>query len=561
MIEAPLTMTLLRIEGTREKPVRDMVLRGLTFDLTNVSLGASGWGALGFDGAVSVKQADDCRLIGLTVLRAGGQGISIKNTSDTIVKNCHVHHTGACGILYGTGERNRLENNEVHDVGLVYPSGIGICANCLKHSRISHNDVHDCTYCGIALGNRMTDQTPACNIIEYNRVRNVMNSLDDGGCVYLYGRERFTRVIGNVLKDSSALQRWTVGLYLDELVEDITCEGNVIIRPGYFPLHMNITQDCTIRNNLFVCGPGKLLTFGEGCRFQRNIIYGPETGINFRVASSARIADNLYFAGEMPVFPIGVVWRGIRAFPKGFLAEAPRFDTIMVDGGHSGPTKTSADGSRSLGAATLIRTPVGDFPDEASWENALTLPDMVGPTGKPDPGISTDSRLLTDGRRLYLRVTCLGGDKKVDQSATVIWQRDHVELFLKPNVRQEGALQIGLARDGDMKVVNPLENSEHKVSWAHRMEEVPKGWRAMLNVPLEEVTALLNLDATAEWGILVGRADNRREKFGIGDIVADPGFVAPEKGDFRFQPDSPAIALGIKPFDTKKAGRISHETK
>jgi len=227
----------------------------------------------------------------------------------------------------------------------------------------------------------------------------------------------------------------------------------------------------------------------------------------------------------------------------------------VVGSGRSGPTETNADGSRSLGTATLIRTPAGDFPDEASWENALTLPDMVGPTGKPDPGISTDSRLLTDGRRLYLRVTCLGGSKKVDQSAAVIWQRDHVELFLKPNVGQEGVLQIGLARDGDLKVVNPLVPSEHQVSWAHRAEEVPKGWRAMLKVPLEEVPALLKLDATPEWGLLVGRADNRREEFGIRDIVANPKFVAPEKGDFRFQPDSPALSLGIAPFNTDKAGR------
>lgn len=37
--------------------------------------------------------------------------------------------------------------------------------------------------------------------------------------------------------------------------------------------------------------------------------------------------------------------------------------------------------------------------------------------------------------------------------------------------------------------------------------------------------------------------------------IADPGFVDPEKGDFHLKPDSPALALGFKPFDVSTAGR------
>jgi hypothetical protein len=38
-------------------------------------------------------------------------------------------------------------------------------------------------------------------------------------------------------------------------------------------------------------------------------------------------------------------------------------------------------------------------------------------------------------------------------------------------------------------------------------------------------------------------------------IVADPGFIAPEQGDFRLKPKSPALRVGFKPFDASKAGR------
>ena len=53
------------------------------------------------------------------------------------------------------------------------------------------------------------------------------------------------------------------------------------------------------------------------------------------------------------------------------------------------------------------------------------------------------------------------------------------------------------------------------------------------------------------------RTSSGSSKFGQDQhsIVADPLFVAPEKDDFRLKENSPALAIGFKPFDYSKAGR------
>lgn len=49
----------------------------------------------------------------------------------------------------------------------------------------------------------------------------------------------------------------------------------------------------------------------------------------------------------------------------------------------------------------------------------------------------------------------------------------------------------------------------------------------------------------------------QQRKQDVHSVVADPLFVAPEKGDFRLRPDSPALKLGFQPFDYTQAGRRS----
>ena len=304
-IEAPVLNTVLSVVGTKEVPAVGLTLRGLTVDLGGVRLAAPGWGASPFEGAIQLQHVRQCRLEGVTVRRAGGQGVKLLDADDTTVSRCDVAHTGANGIVFLRGARNTIINTRVQFAGEIYPSACGINAGYWTRSRLAHNEVSDCAYCGITLGNGMKEQAPAENTVEYNHVWNVMTGINDGGCLYLYGIERGTVVRGNRLHGARGRTGFAMGLYLDENVEDITCEQNLIYDISRFPLHVHMGKRNVIRHNIFVCGPGREVSFARSsdCVCEGNIFYAPDTGIALVNPGGARFAGNLYFVGKNELKP------------------------------------------------------------------------------------------------------------------------------------------------------------------------------------------------------------------------------------------------------------------
>ena len=193
----PTTLSVIKFGGTPEAAIHDVAVKGLSIHLTSVPLVSGGEAADHFDGAVALEYAHHCLLSGLEVSRVAAHTISGRNDlRDVTVENCRISQCGGGGIYVGDSHAI-IRNNRIESVGLMFPSAVGIYRGG-DHCLISHNLVHDCTYCGINFGG-------SANVIESNRIYDCMKSLRDGGAIYCFaGRDCILRNNVYVVPDGDA---------------------------------------------------------------------------------------------------------------------------------------------------------------------------------------------------------------------------------------------------------------------------------------------------------------------------------------------------------------------
>jgi len=261
---APTSETAIQIAGVRNAHAKNITLKGLTLSVTNTPLVAGGYGARKFDGAVSVRLADDCRLLDLTIVNVGGQGIKATACANLRVENCDVHETGACGILV-QGTDSAILNNHVRRNGLTYPSAIGLWFGG-KGGRISHNEVHDTPYSAIVGGGEK-------HLVEANLIYDAMKELHDGGGIYIgFCKEIVLR--GNLIRDIADTGGYGASAYyLDEQAQDCVVEDNVSIGVAT-PSHNHMATKNVIRHNVFLYDGNMKLTFPRSSdyRLEGNVI-------------------------------------------------------------------------------------------------------------------------------------------------------------------------------------------------------------------------------------------------------------------------------------------------
>ncbi len=279
--------TIVRLRGTNREPLKNVILRGLTLSATTVPLRAAGFASDAFAGAVSLENAASCTLDRLTVARVAGHGVSASRGCRSIqVTECEVTECGAGGVYVG-GEDAVVENNHVHQIGLSYPSAIGIYRGG-KNCKVRHNEVHDTSYSAINYGGEN-------NVVENNLIYHCMKVLHDGAAIYMFAAKNCV-VRGNVARDITDLGGYGASAYyLDERSEGCVVENNLAIRVPWI-FHNHMAKNNIIRNNVAVVEGDAKITFPKSSdyTFEGNVIYA--TG-KIRIENDAAVTawkNNLF---------------------------------------------------------------------------------------------------------------------------------------------------------------------------------------------------------------------------------------------------------------------------
>jgi len=289
VVFAPTIESIIRIQGTRDKPARDITVRGLTLSITTTPLEAGGFGAGKFEGAISVASAKNCRLLELEIVNVGGQGIKASG-SGLRIERCNVHHTGACGIRC-SGTSNVVIDNHIHNVGPTYPSAIALQGGG-RNCEISHNEIHETPYTAINWGGQN-------NRIEHNLIYHAMQELHDGAGIYCFAGKGLV-LRGNFIRDIIDTGGYGASAYyLDERSENCLVEGNLsvgIVRPS----HNHMAKNNTIRNNVFISDADARLTFPKSSNYtvEKNIICAKGNIVLENPDAVTRLRNNVLFSTE-----------------------------------------------------------------------------------------------------------------------------------------------------------------------------------------------------------------------------------------------------------------------
>lgn len=288
---APTMESLIHLQGTRDAPVENVTLEGLTLAVTTTPLKAGGFGAGEYDGVVSLVNTRECRLEHLTILNAAGQGIKARASERLKIEGAEIHDVGACGILAG-GPGMFISNNLVQHIGILYPSALGMLVEGPR-AEISHNEIHDTPYSAIDAGG---DDTR----LESNLIYNAMQVLHDGAGIYAGFSKRIV-MRGNVVRDIVDTGGYgSSAYYIDEQGDDFLVEGNLALRVAR-PAHNHWAHHGTYRGNVFLVEGNATIDFPRSHAFtlERNVIYATGT-VTFKAPPDGLEAmpDNVIFSGK-----------------------------------------------------------------------------------------------------------------------------------------------------------------------------------------------------------------------------------------------------------------------
>lgn len=271
---APVLTQLVKITGTRDKPVRNLRFEGIRFEHTDFPLPQIGYSEIQAAHygpsmkepthvqpvSIELAYAQDCRLERCRFAHLNNSAIGLgPGCSNNTIIGCVIADIGGSGVMIGwrgagklqagaegsldadwadpadAPKANEVVNCVIRQCGQDSRGAVGVFVAFSADTRIAHNEIHDLPYTGISIGYRWntTATSQVRCIAEYNHIYDVMKRLADGGGIYTLGFQPGTVLRGNHIHDVHR-SRYAHGgapnngFFIDEGSKGFAFEGNVV---------------------------------------------------------------------------------------------------------------------------------------------------------------------------------------------------------------------------------------------------------------------------------------------------------------------------------------------
>ena len=301
--ESPESMTifvpgarqLLKLEGEKGAPVRNIRFEGITFRYCawippggryagvqachhDPSESGNPWAVV--PSAVEVAWAENVSFVRCTFSHLGGSGVLLgSGSSNCTVEECDFFDISGNGIMIGEGSErqaegqvwwrsrpdevargNRILTSSVKDCGAQFFGAVGIWCGFTAETVIRGNEIADLPYTGISIGWLWDAEPTPCrdNLIENNHIHHIMKKLSDGGGIYSLGLQPGSIIRGNHIHDVSinAGRAESNGMFLDEGTTNIIVENNLIYNIAMSPLRFHKATTNLVKDNVLACADG-----------------------------------------------------------------------------------------------------------------------------------------------------------------------------------------------------------------------------------------------------------------------------------------------------------------